>query len=431
MLTREENERLCRVGPETPMGRMLRRYWIPALLSSDLEAGGDPKRVRLLGEDLVAFRDDRGRVGLLDELCPHRRASLALGRNENGALECLYHGWRIDCTGKILDTPVEPEESTFKDRVRATAYSVYESGGIVWAYMGPAGLEPPPLDFHFTQVPPEHVLMIRVKTSSNWAQGVEGVIDSSHTNLLHRHGVRPSADVTATTTVDSGLVARRPSSDTRPRMEAQDTPYGFRYAAIRKPIVDPDTQKYVRVSLFIAPIYAMFPPPKGWVWMQIFVPVDDDNTMFYFIMVSETPLDDKQRARMLEETEMRPGIDIDSDLRHKRSRANNWLQDRAAMRRGESHTGLAGVNPEDFAVQESMGAFLDRSKEHLGVSDTAVIRFRRMMLDAVKRFTDDGTTPVGLTAPVPYAALRAEEQMLPIEASWHTVSVAGAQPVPA
>jgi phthalate 4,5-dioxygenase len=431
MLTREENERLCRVGPETPMGRMMRRYWLPALSSSDLEAGGDPKRVRLLGEDLVAFRDDRGRVGLLDELCPHRRASLALGRNENGALECLYHGWRIDCTGKILDTPVEAEDSTFKDRLRATAYSVYEAGGIVWAYMGPAGLEPPPLDFYFTQVPPEHVLMIRVKTSSNWAQGVEGVIDSSHTNLLHRHGVRPSGDVTATTTVDSGLVARQPSSDTRPRMEAQDTPYGFRYAAIRKPIVDPETQKYVRVSLFIAPVYAMFPPPKGWVWMQMFVPVDDENTMFYFIMVSETPLDDKQRARMLEETEMRPGIDIDSDLRHKRNRANNWLQDRAAMRRGDSHTGLAGVNPEDFAVQESMGAFLDRSKEHLGVSDTAVIRFRRMMLDAVKRFTDEGTTPVGLTAPIPYAVLRAEEQMLPIDASWHTVSAAGAQPVPA
>src|ERR1700722_17368389 len=180
MLTREENERLCRVGPETPMGQMMRRYWLPALLSSDLEAGGDPKRVRLLGEDLVAFRDDKGRIGLLDELCPYLCASLALVRIENGALECLYHGSRIECTGKILDTPVEPEESTFKDRVRATAYSTYESGGIVWAYMGPAGLEPPPLDFYFTQMPPEHVLMIRVKTSSNWAQGVEGVIDSSH-----------------------------------------------------------------------------------------------------------------------------------------------------------------------------------------------------------------------------------------------------------
>ena len=430
MLTHEENELLCRVGPETPMGKMMRRYWIPALMSSDLEAGGDPKRVRLLGEDLVAFRDDKGRIGLLDELCPHRRASLALGRNENGALECLYHGWRIDCTGKILDTPVEPEDSTFKDRIRATAYSVYESGGVVWAYLGPAGLEPPPVDFYFTKVPQDRVLTIRVQIAANWAQGVEGVIDSSHTNLLHRHGVRPSADV-QTTTLQTGIVARRPSADTRPKMEVQDTAYGFRYAAIRKPLVDPEKQKYVRVSLFMAPIYAMFPPPKGWVWMQAWAPVDDENTMFYFFQVSETALGAEQRAGFLKDMELRPGIDLDDEHRLRRNRANNWLQDRAAMRRGESHAGLAGVSPEDIAVQESMGAFLDRSKEHLGVSDTAVIRFRRMMIDAAKRFNEAGTTPPGLTAPIPYADLRAEEAMLPIDAGWHdTVSVAGAERQP-
>ena len=429
MLTPEENELLCRVGPDTPMGKMMRRYWIPALKSEDLEAGGDPKRVRLLGEDLVAFRDDDGRIGLLDELCPHRRASLALGRNENGALECLYHGWRIDCTGKILDTPVEPEDSTFKDRIRATAYKTYESGGVVWAYMGPAGLEPPPVDFYFTQVPQDRVLTVRVLTSSNWAQGIEGTIDSSHTNLLHRHGVRPSADVT-TTMMEPGIVARRPSNDTRPVMEAQDTAYGFRYAAIRKPMVDPDTQKYARVSLFIAPIFAMFPPPHGWVWMQAFVPVDDEHTMFYFFQVAEKALTDQERAQRLEAAEMRPGIDLDAEFRSKRTRENRWLQDRAAMRRGESHTGLAGVNPEDFAVQESMGPILDRSKEHLGVADTAVIRFRRMMLDAVKRFTENGTTPVGLTAPIPYAELRAEEQLLPLNASWHAMSAAGSEPLP-
>jgi phthalate 4,5-dioxygenase len=427
MLSREENELLCRVGPETPMGKMMRRYWIPALASSDLEAGGDPKRVRLLGEDLVAFRDDKGRVGLLDELCPHRRASLALGRNENGALECLYHGWRIECTGKVLDTPVEPEESTFKDRIRATAYSTYESGGMIWAYLGPAGLEPPPVDFYFTQVPQDRVLIVRVHTSANWAQGIEGTIDSSHTNLLHRHGVRPSADVT-TTIMEPGLVSRRPSNDTRPVMDAQDTPYGFRYAAIRKPMVDPESQKYVRVSLFIAPIYAMFPPPHGWVWMQAFVPIDDENTMFYFFQVADHPIGEKERAQRLEAAEMRPGIDMDAEFRLRRNRANRWLQDRAAMRRGESHTGLAGVNPEDFAVQESMGPILDRTKEHLGVSDTAVIRFRRMMLDAVKRFTESGVTPVGLTATVPYADLRAEEAMLRIDASWHSVSAAGVEP---
>jgi len=430
MLTVEENERLCRVGPDKPMGKMMRRYWIPALLSTDLEAGGDPKRVRLLGEDLVAFRDDRGRVGLLDELCPHRRASLALGRNENGALECLYHGWRVDCTGRILDMPVEPEESTFKDRIRATAYSTYEAGGVIWAYMGPPGLEPPPLDLFFTQVPPERVVIIRALESQNWAQGLEGVIDSSHTNLLHQHAVRPAAEVETTVQRGDGT-AQRPSRDTRPRMDVQDTAYGFRYAAIRKPIVDPDKQKYIRVSLFIAPIYAMFPPPQGWVWLQAFTPLDDEHTMFWFFQVKDTPIGEQERAQIFEFTRMRPGIDLDDQLRPLGNRENNWLQDRAAMRRGEHHTGIVGVSREDIAVQESMGPLLDRSKEHLGVSDTAVIRFRRQMLDAVERFTADGGPPLGLTESVPYAALRAGERMLPLDADWHVVGASGGEPVPA
>ena len=295
---------------------------------------------------------------------------------------------------------------------------MYESGGVIWAYMGPPGKEPPPVDFYFTQVPQDRVMTVRARNQSNWAQGIEGVIDSSHTNLLHRQGVRPSANVT-TTIQEPGIVSHRPSNDTRPKMDVQDTPYGFRYAAIRKPMVNADTQKYVRVSLFIAPIYAMFPPPQGWVWMQAFAPIDDENTMFYFFQVAETAITPEQRALRLEAAEMRPGIDMDENFNMRRNPANFWLQDRAAMRRGENHTGLAGVNPEDFAVQESMGPILDRSKEHLGVSDTAVIRFRRMMLDAVKAFTETGETPLGLTAPIPYADLRAEEEMVPIDASWH------------
>jgi phthalate 4,5-dioxygenase oxygenase subunit len=214
-------------------------------------------------------------------------------------------------------------------------------------------------------------------------------------------------------------------------MEVQDTPYGFRYAAIRKPLTHADSQKYVRVSLFIAPIFAMFPPPKDWIFLQAFTPIDDEHTMFFFWQVCETPLDAKRRAELLESMCLRPGIDLDDEFRLKRNRSNNWLQDRAAMRRGESHTGMGGVSPEDIAVQESMGPILDRSKEHLGVSDTAVIRFRRMMLDSVRRFMDEAATPVGLGESIPYADLRAEDRMLPIDASWHPVGAAGAEPVPA
>lgn len=428
MLTHEENERLCRVGADKPMGKLIRRYWLPALLSSDLEVNGDPKRIRLLGEDLVAFRDDQGRVGILDELCPHRRASLAIGRNENGALECLYHGWRVACDGRIVDMPVEPEDSTFKDRIRATAYATHEAGGVIWAYMGPPDLKPPAPDFYFTQVPADRVHIVRAQTSINWAQGLEGVIDSSHTNLLHQQGVRPSGDVT-TTIQGEGGVARRPSRDTRPRMEVEDTAYGFRYAAIRKPIVDPEKQQYVRTSLFMAPIFAMFPPPQGWVWMQAFTPVDDVNTLFWFFQVSETSITDQQRAEMFKNAGMQPGIDLDEHHRPRANRENSWLQDRAAMRRGESHTGITGINREDIAVQESMGPLLDRSKEHLGVSDTAVIRFRRIMLDELTRF-EQGAPPLGQARPQSCAGLRAEEHMVPIGSDWRRIAAQG-EPQPA
>lgn len=423
MLTKEENDLLCRVGPERPMGRMMRRYWLPMLLSSDLDRDGDPKRVRLLGEDLVAFRDDAGQIGLLDERCPHRRASLVLGRNENGALECLYHGWRIHCSGKILDTPVEPEDSTFKDRIRATAYKTCEAGGAIWAYLGPAALEPAKPSFHFTQIAPNQVMIIRAHTRTNWAQGLEGVIDSAHTLLLHQDNVRPRA--ADRTLREANGVSHRPSVDTRPTMKTEDTSYGFRYGAIRRPIVDSDLQKYVRVSLFIAPIFAMFPQPEGWVWMQGFTPIDDEHTIFWAFQASDSPIPDDRRKATAERSRMRPGIDLDDQLRPLANRSNNWHQDREAMRRGESHTGIVGINQQDFAVQESMGATLDRSKEHLGVSDTAIIRFRRRMIDAVRLF-EQGAEPPGLRADIPFSDLRAEERILPTDADWQTVGAIGA-----
>lgn len=420
MLTSDENDLLCRVGPGTKMGDLLRRYWLPVLVSRDLEIDGDPKRVRLLGEDLVAFRDSRGNVGLLDELCPHRRASLALGRNEGGAIECLYHGWRIDCTGKILDTPVEPEESTFKDRISATAYRTCEAGGVIWAYLGPAELEPPRPSFYFTQVPAERTIMTRIQTHSNWTQGLEGVIDSAHTNILHQNLVRPATGLGEQTIAQNNGIFSRPSNDSRPRMEVEDTPYGFRYCAIRKPIVGADAQRYIRISLFVAPIFVLFPAPKGWVWMQGFTPVDDEHTIFWNFQVSDVALTDGERAEKAAATLMRPGVDLDEQLRWGRNRENNWLQDRAAMRNGGNFTGFTAVNYEDIVVQESMGPMLDRTKEHLGVSDTAVIRFRRMMIDAARRLATGGE-PLGYAGLGSQGDLRAAERLLDIEADWREI----------
>ncbi len=428
MLTTAENELLCRIGAATPMGKMMRRYWIPALQSSDLVAGGAPKRVRLLGEDLVAFREPAGTVGLLDEYCPHRGASLALARNETGGLRCLYHGWKINCRGAILETPAEPEEFGFKDRIKAMSYPAYEAGGLVWVYLGPAGSEPPHMNFPFTEVAPEFRHIMQARVACNWLQCLEGVIDSSHTNILHQNLVSPAA-VGGATVMSDDFHAKRPSADLKPRMETQDTAYGYRYAAIRTPIADPDTTKYIRVTLFIAPIYAIFPPPKGWTWMQAFVPIDDTHTMFYFIQVkNDMPLDDTVRAKSSAGSGLRPGIDLDADYNLMATSENTWLQDRQAMMRGESFTGLRGVNIEDLAVQESMGPIYDRSKEHLGTSDIPVIRMRRLMLDAVRRFNEADEPPLGLTEDIPYNRLYAEEKIIPIGTPWQTVGAFAGEP---
>ena len=399
------------------MGRMLRRYWTPAALSSELEAGGAPKRTRLLGEDLVAFRGADGVVGILDENCPHRGASLVLARNEQCALRCLYHGWLIDAAGAIRETPPEPEESSFKQKVAALAYPVREAGGIVWAYLGPAGSEPPFPYFRFTAVPDSHRVTLKIRVESNWVQSLEGVIDSSHSNYLHANSVKPKGGLDATAGSLTGQWAR-PSMDGAPRLDAETMPYGFRYAAIRTPIVDPETKRYVRVYVFVAPNLVMVPAPGHSENAQIFVPIDDEHTFFYNVKTSyaeaiNTP---ETLAALHERGGVRPGIDFDADYRKIRTRANNWLQDREAMRRGDA-TGIFGVNNEDIAVQESMGPIYDRTKEHLGTSDVAIIRMRRIMLDGVSDF-ENGAAPPGLAGDVSVEHLRAVEGMMPIGDPW-------------
>jgi phthalate 4,5-dioxygenase len=418
MLTREENELLCRIGPLRPMGKMMRRYWIPALMSEELVPGGDPKRVRLLGEDLVAFRAADGTPGLLDENCPHRGSSLALARAEGCGLRCLYHGWLIAPDGTVLETPPEPEDLNFKQKVRALSYSVRESGGIVWAYMGPAGLEPPLTEFEFCTLPLDHVQTMKIRVECNYAQVIEGVIDSAHSNYLHSDSIRPAKNDESA--YNDALIVNRPSNDGKPRIELKNTRYGFRYAAIRKPTVDPDKRKFVRVTLWMAPFYGMFPAPAGWGNMQAMVPIDDTHTMFYYFKYRyDTPITAEERMAHEAWSGFRMGIDIvdDREYRKVQSRENTWLQDRERMRAG-SWTGISGVNMEDLAVEESMGTIYDRTKEHLGTSDVAVIRMRRLMLDSARALAETGEAPVGLRDAVDWRRLRAEEGMLPLDASW-------------
>ena len=422
MLTHAENELLCRIGPDAPMGRMMRRYWIPAAMSEELKPGGAIKRVRLLGEDLVAFRGPEGRVGLLQERCPHRGASLSIGRNEACGLRCLYHGWKIDADGRVLEMPAEPDPASYMHKVRAKAYRVHEAGGLVWTYMGPPENAPAPMDFEFTHLPDAHNVIVKMQIDCNWAQSLEGVIDSSHTNFLHADSFSAAPSLDASVYKDNSLKVDRPSLDPAPWIEVQNTPYGFRYAAIRKPVVDTDKSAYVRITLFVAPIYGMFPGPKGWGSFQAFVPIDDTRTMFYFVRYAfDRPVDEKERAFHATWSGLRPGLDVDADGRRARHPGNNWLQDRAAMTRGESFSGVAGVQIEDAMIQESMGPIYDRTQENLGTGDMAVVRMRRLMLNAAKRFTEHNETPPGLSQPVAYAKLRAAERMVPRGTSWQTI----------
>jgi phthalate 4,5-dioxygenase oxygenase subunit len=410
MLSHEENELLTRVERDAPMGRMMRRYWLPAALSEEVaERDGTPERVRLLGEDLVLFRDSDGRLGLIEAACPHRLASLALGRNEECGLRCVYHGWKFDVTGACTEMPTEPETFGFRERIRLTSYPVHEAGGLVWAYMGPAGGAPPPPDYDWMRLPPEQRVIAKIGERTNYLQAVEGAIDSSHSWFLHRGATN---DWKKRTEI---------SSDLSPKLEAEDTDYGFRYAAIRRPNANPEGQKYVRVTLFVVPTTAFIPRPlerdKN-AHVQITAPVDDNNTMFYGVFFSQdgSPVD---HDAWRENVRARRGVDLDEHYFSRNHIGNWWNQDRAAMKNG-SWIGIDGFPHQDMACQESMGPIVDRTREHLGTSDIAIIRMRRRMLEAVTRF-QRGEPLIGHEKHIPLERLRSEQLIVPIDRPWQSV----------
>jgi phthalate 4,5-dioxygenase oxygenase subunit len=435
MLSVEENETLTRVGPGTKMGALLRQYWMPTVLSDELKADGAPKKVPLMGERLVAFRDTEGNVGMLDELCPHRGASLALARNEECGLRCLYHGWKITHDGKVVDTPAEPEDSNFKDKIRNISYPVVEAGGIVWTYIGPQTLDgPPPFPrWEWADAPPERIIVSKVLVEANWLQGVEGTVDSAHLGFLHQGAMKATARVAAlggvTEMTKDGF--ERPSADVRPRLEVENTHYGFRYAALRKPVTDADKNQYVRISHFIAPLYVTFPAPKGTANLIAFVPLNDEQSYMYFIRyATDGEFSAEMREFILGRAGLLPGVDLTEDHGKIRNVANNWLQDRSAMESGESFTGIYGVPNQDLAVEESMGAIFDRSKEHLGMSDMAVIRMRRRMLEAVAKVGQGETSDLMAHGPeFRPEMLRGFETVAPLTTSWQSLIDGPAAPV--
>ena len=408
MLTPEENDLLCRVEGDAPMGQMMRRYWLPACLIEEVpEPDCDPVRVRLLGENLVAFRDSDGRVGLMAEKCPHRKASLFFGRNEEGGLRCLYHGWKFDVEGNCVDMSSEPAGSTLCEKVKHRAYPVEECGGVVWTYMGPADEMPAFQRPIFAPSDSTRVSHLKVVIDCNWAQGLEGAIDSAHSSSLHSTDM-PAARVNSSTA--TGTAWQRPTTDKSPRLQAQETDYGFRYAALRRPIQNAATSDYVRVTLFVAPFNVLIPPNNVYNVHQMSVPVDDTHNIIYLTAWTDTGEGVDQEA-WRKFTGGQLGIDLDPHYRKIQNAAVNYGQDRAAMKLG-SFTGIRGFPNQDIAMQESMGAIADRSHEKLGASDLAIVEFRRVMVKAVRDFM--------ATKKQPPALGMSEEELLKL-ASWERI----------
>ena len=390
MLTREDNQLITRIGRGTPMGDAMRRYWMPALLSEELPAPDcAPVRVGLLGEKLIAFRDSSGQVGLLDQHCPHRGASLFFGRNEECGLRCVYHGWKFDVHGNCVDMPNEPPESNFKQKVRQVAYQCEERGGVVWAYMGPPEKQTPLKDLEWMRMPKGHVFVSKTYESCNWLQGLEGGIDTSHSSFLHRRRlVGKPFDRT------ESMRAR----STAPKLEVLNTDYGFTYAGIRS--LPDEGQNYVRVYHFVMPFHQLrafegylpdCPVVQGHMW----APIDDEHTWIYnwiynrdgsALSDEEIELEERETGRSRDD--MEPG-----SYRLKASMANDYFIDRDAQRAG-SYTGIPGVNTQDLAVQESMGPIYDRTREHLGSTDVAVISARRLLIQAAHD-VQAGRDPLG------------------------------------
>jgi phenylpropionate dioxygenase-like ring-hydroxylating dioxygenase large terminal subunit len=419
MLSREDNALITRVGRGTPMGDTLRRYWMPALLAWELPGPDcEPVRVRLLGEDLLAFRDTQGRIGLLDEYCPHRRASLYFGRNEECGLRCVYHGWKFDVDGRCVDMMNEPDSESFRQKIFATSYPTVELGGIVWAYLGPAERKPAVPAFNWLRIPATHRQVSKVIQETNWVQGLEGGIDTSHAPIMHR--------LLTTETKRPGFRPDNPFvKGGAPTLALDVTDYGYQYAGIR-PL---DAASFhVRTYHLILPFHQIRPSRSesgvplvaGHSW----VPIDDENTMVFNWEYSTTdaPLTEEDR----QERRLGNGVlDVDQKtFRARRNRSNNYLLDRQ-VQKTETFTGIDGINTQDRAIQESMGPIVDRSREHLGPADRAVIQARKLLLEAV-RTVSEGGTPRGIEPT--YAALAAAEAVLPHGTDWRTASMpAGSQ----
>jgi phenylpropionate dioxygenase-like ring-hydroxylating dioxygenase large terminal subunit len=419
MLSVEDNELLCRVGPGTPMGDLMRQYWIPALQTVELASPDcPPVRLRLLGENLIAFRVTSGKAGIVVNACPHRGASLFFGRNEEEGLRCVYHGWKFDVTGACVDMPSEPAESNFKTKVRVRAYPCEERNGIIWVYMGPREV-PPPLPDIEGNLSAEGGVRRRV-IECNYMQALEGDIDTIHAGFLHYGHVNPD-DLTPNSCYYHTLHNKTATFVTA------ESEIGCTYGAYRPAGEETD---YWRVAHYLFPFYTMNPSDLLGQRIAIFgwVPIDDEYCMSWVIQVQPSNRDIHETGigglvRGIQTLRgprgegpvvaglHEPTTDWNGRFRPKANIHNDFLVDRDAQRNLTTFSGIP-ADAQDPAVQESMGQIYDRSQEHLATTDSMIIRSRRRMLDAARALHDHGTVPPGVDEPALYR-LRSGGAILP------------------
>jgi Phenylpropionate dioxygenase and related ring-hydroxylating dioxygenases, large terminal subunit len=405
MMSREQNDRITRVGPKTPAGALLRQYWQPAALSDELAGPRPIKAVRLLGQDLVLFRDEAGRLGLVDRDCPHRGADLAFGRLENGGLRCPFHGWLFDVEGRCLETPAEPEGSTLCQRIRQRSYPVVERSGIVFAYLGDG--EPPAFpEFDCFVAPDAYTFAFKGLFECNWLQALEVGIDPAHASFLHRFFEDEDPNESygkqfRGASADSEMPMTRILREfPRPHIDVLPTDYGLRLIALRR-ISDANT--HVRVTNLVFPQAFVIPMSTTMTITQWHVPVDDTNCYWYAIFTAfDKPVDKEQmRQQRLELYEL-------PDYRSRRNRSNDYQYD-PAEQAGATYTGMGmDINVHDQWAVESQGPIQDRTREHLGQTDKGISAYRRLLLKAIEQvekgerpmMAPDATQAAGLVGPV-------------------------------
>jgi phthalate 4,5-dioxygenase len=385
-------------------------------LASELpEPDGPPVRVKLLGEELIAFRDTAGRVGLVANACPHRGASLFFGRNEEDGLRCVYHGWKYDVMGQCVDMPSEPAESIFKDRIRARAYPCQERGGIVWAYLGPRTPPPPLPDFEGNMLPEGEWTLTASMRECNYFQALEGDIDTSHAQYLHWGSVR--AEETRAGTFISYRVQNR-----NPRYRVVDTEFGTMYGAY---LPAGEDHYYWRIACYLFPFYTITPtgPLGQQVMIRAWVPIDDAHTLF--IMSAQR---DERGPRQRDQVAGggRPILANTPDwygrFRMRPNASNDYFIDRDKQRCKENFTGIDGVPVQDQAVTESMGPIYNREQEHLASSDAMIIQTRQRLIAAAMALRNRGEVPPGVDAPEVYR-VRGGGVVLPRDADWLAATV--------